>query len=63
MRVVVDMDLCQSHGPCVEVAPEIFEIRPDGLLYLLDPAPPEGLRKKVEAAVRECPAGAITLED
>jgi ferredoxin len=63
MKVSVDMDVCQSHGPCVEAAPEVFEIRADGLLYVLDAAPPEGLRKKVEAAVHECPAGAIKLQD
>ena len=63
MKVVVDFDLCQSHGLCTQAAPEVFEIRDDGFLYILQEAPPESLRKKVQHAVRECPTGAIKLED
>jgi ferredoxin len=62
MKVVVDYDLCQSHGLCTQAAPEVFEIRDDGFLYLLDENPGEALRKKLELAVRECPTGAIKLE-
>ena len=62
MKIVVDFDVCQSHGLCTEAAPEIFEIRDDGFLYILNENPPEGLRAKVEAAVRECPTGAIKIE-
>jgi ferredoxin len=62
MKVVVDYDVCQSHGLCTQAAPEVFEIRDDGFLYLLDENPGENLRKKLETAVRECPTGAIKLE-
>ena len=62
MKVVVDFELCQSHGLCTQAAPEVFEIRDDGFLYILQENPPESLRKKVETAVRECPTGAIKLE-
>jgi ferredoxin len=62
MKVVVDFDVCQSHGLCTQAAPEVFEIRDDGFLYILNENPPEALRKKVETAVRECPTGAIKLE-
>jgi ferredoxin len=62
MKVVVDFELCQSHGLCTQAAPEVFEIRDDGFLYILQENPPEALRKKVETAVRECPTGAIKLE-
>lgn len=44
-------------------APEVFEVRDDDLLYVLDEKPPEELRQKVEAAVRTCPKHAITIED
>ena len=33
MKIVVDFDLCQSHGLCTEAAPELFEIRDDGFLW------------------------------
>lgn len=62
MKVVVDYDCCVSTGSCTRVAPEVFEIRDDGFLYLLQDEPAEELRKKVEEAVELCPTGAITLE-
>lgn len=62
MKVVVDFEVCQSHGLCMQTAPEVFELRDDGFLYILQENPPEQLRKKIEIAVRECPTGAIKLE-
>jgi ferredoxin len=62
MKIIVDFDVCQSHGLCTEAAPEIFEIRDDGFLYILNETPPEALRPKVERAQRECPTGAIKVE-
>lgn len=62
MKIVVDFDLCQSHGLCMEAAPELFEIRDDGFLYILDETPGEALRGKLEQAVRECPTSAIAIE-
>lgn len=63
MKIVVDFDLCQSHGLCTQAAPELFEIRDDGFLYILDENPPEALRGKLEKAVRECPTAAISIEE
>ena len=63
MKVVVDLTLCDLHGLCVETAPEVFEIAADGALRVLNPSPPDTLRAKVDKAVRECPTGAITVED
>jgi ferredoxin len=45
------------------LAPEVFEVRDDDLLYVLDENPPEELREKVLAAVRTCPKNAISIED
>jgi len=63
MRVVVDFDLCQSHGLCTEAAPEVFELTDDGFLEIKTEQPGEALRPKLERAVRECPTGAISLEE
>ena len=63
MRIVVDFSLCESNALCVNAAPEIFEVRDDDLLYVLDETPPEALRAKVEAAARVCPKQAIKIED
>jgi ferredoxin len=63
MRVVVDFDVCESNALCMSVAPEVFEVRDDGFLYILNETPDESLRSKVQEAVRICPTQAITLED
>lgn len=62
-KVVVDFDLCESNARCMDVAPEVFEVRDDDFLYILDEHPPEELRAKVEEAVRLCPKAAITIVD
>jgi ferredoxin len=63
MRVVVDFDVCASTGSCMQVCPEVFEVRSDGYLYILQEEPAEELRAKVEQAAELCPTGAITIED
>jgi ferredoxin len=62
MRVVVDFDLCERNAACMGIAPEVFEVRDDDLLYILQEEPPEDLRPKLEEAVRRCPKQAISLE-
>jgi len=62
MKVVVDFDKCNSNAVCQSVAPEIFEVREDNFLYILQENPPENLRAKVQAAVRSCPTKAISIE-
>ena len=63
MKVVVDFDVCASTGACMQVCPEVFEVRSDGYLYVLQEEPPEELREKVQMAVDMCPTAAISLED
>jgi ferredoxin len=63
MKVVVDFDLCESNALCMGAAPEVFEVRDDDFLYVLDERPSEELRPKVEEAVRLCPKQAISIEE
>jgi ferredoxin len=63
MRVIVDFDLCESNAVCMGIAPDIFEVRDDDFLYVLNENPPESERAKVEEAVRRCPKQAISLAD
>jgi ferredoxin len=63
MKVVVDVNVCNVHGLCLETLPEVFAIGDDGLVHVLNETPPEGLRPKVDKAVRECPTGAISIEE
>ncbi len=62
MRVMVDYDVCASTGACMQAAPEVFEVRSDGFLYILQESPGEELRSKVEQAAELCPTAAITVE-
>jgi ferredoxin len=63
MKIVVDFDKCNSNAVCQVAAPEVFEVREDNFLYILQESPPESLRAKVEAAVRGCPTRAIAIEE
>lgn len=63
MRVTVDFDVCASTGSCVQVCPEVFEIRSDGYLYILQENPAPALEERVTEAAEMCPTGAIALED
>ena len=60
---MVDYDVCASTGSCMQVCPEVFEVRSDGYLYILQEEPGEELRGKVEQAAELCPTGAITIEE
>jgi len=62
-KVVVDYDLCESNAMCMGVAPEVFEVRDDNFLYVLQDNPPDELRPKVEEAVRVCPKQAISIAE
>ena len=61
MRIEVDFDRCESNAVCMGVAPEVFEVRDDGFLYVLQDEPPESLREACEQAAASCPTSAITV--
>ncbi len=63
MRIEVDYDKCQSNAVCMGIAPEIFEVRDDGYLYLLNEAPAEMWREKMLEAMESCPTQAISVLD
>ena len=62
-KVVVDFDLCESNAICMGIVPEVFEVRDDNFLYVLQENPPDGLREKVDQAVRQCPKQAISIDE
>ena len=63
MRVVVDYNLCESNAICMGLVPEVFEVRDDDNLYILDEHPPESMRSRLQEAVDRCPKQAISLVD
>ncbi len=61
MRIEVDYDKCQSNAVCMGIAPEIFEVREDGFLYVLDSEPGDEWLEKVIEAMESCPTQAISV--
>jgi ferredoxin len=60
-RVDADFDLCESNAVCMGIAPEVFEVRDDGYLYVLQENPPAELIDRVTEAVAACPKRALEL--
>ena len=52
MRVVVNMNQCESNALCMGVAPDIFDLDDDDNLTVLNETPDESARDRVLEAVR-----------
>lgn len=64
MRVVADLDLCQGHQLCQGEVPSVFGFdEAADHVTVLKEHPEEPLRPQVEAAVRYCPAMALSIEE
>jgi ferredoxin len=63
MRVVVDFDVCASTGACTQIAPEVFEVRSDGYLYILEEFPEGANAELAHQAADMCPTAAISIEE
>ncbi len=59
--VNIDFGLCQGHGRCYEIAPDVFEDDERGYGSVRTPLVAADQRDVVEAALRACPEHAITL--
>ena len=62
MKVVIDHTLCEGHGRCMDVLPEVFEVRDDDRSYALMDDIPEEFRERMERVVKACPRAAISIE-
>jgi len=45
----------------MQVAPDIFQVRDDDKLYVLNEHPPESARERVMKAIRVCPKQALSV--
>jgi ferredoxin len=64
MKVVADLDLCQAHQMCQDEAADVFGFDQDAdKVTVLEEHPDESLRRQVQAAVRYCPAMALSIEE
>jgi ferredoxin len=60
MRIVVDLNRCQSYGQCCFAAPSVFSFQ-NGEALAYDPAPNEARRADVLRAAKACPVQAIQI--
>jgi len=63
MRITLDPGVCDAHGDCVVVAPEIFDLDDDDqVVRLLIEEPAEHLWACAREAADVCPVQAIIIE-
>lgn len=60
MKITIDRELCESHGQCEYVAPEVFRLDDDGNVVVTG-SEDDALRAQVELAASVCPTLAIRL--
>lgn len=64
MDITLEEDKCCGAGQCVLAAPEVFDQRDeDGVVVLLDGAPPAEQYDNVREAAAICPAAAILVRE
>jgi ferredoxin len=61
MRVTADVDKCEGHGLCADVAPEVFELDDDAVVVVRHPEVPSALERHAEAGARVCPVAALRV--
>jgi ferredoxin len=64
MRVEIDAEMCQGHGRCAVVCPELFDVDDSGYGFVRTEVPDAvtaDLVSRARQAVLNCPERAITL--
>ncbi|HXQ90092.1 MAG TPA: ferredoxin [Acidimicrobiales bacterium] len=62
MRITLDTGLCQGHGRCYTLAPDLFDSDDLGHCVLLVDEVPAGHEDEARTGVDNCPEHALTLE-
>lgn len=63
MKVRVDPEVCHGHGRCYELAPEVYGEDERGHCKILREEVPPELEEKARLGERNCPEGAIFIEE
>ncbi|MGH3873205.1 MAG: ferredoxin [Pseudonocardiaceae bacterium] len=61
MRVEVDPNICEGHGQCNAVAPEVYDLDDGGYCLIRNPEIAPDLETQAEEGARSCPVQAITV--
>lgn len=60
-KPVINYDLCEGCGTCVELCPEVFELKDDEKAYVIAPGKCDSC--DCEEAANTCPTEAISFEE
>ena len=63
MRPEIDENLCIGDAICVDICPEVFEMRDDNLAHVIDESPDVSIEDRVTEAADACPTSAITIHE
>lgn len=64
MRISVDDDVCEGHGQCYVVDPDLFPLNDDGYSAIgRDKPVPPGEEDAARQGVDACPVFALTLHE
>lgn len=64
MKLKIDPSLCQGHGRCYDLAPDLFGEDEEGYGTVLDDGiVPPGREHNAQVAVSNCPERAISLTE
>ena len=61
MRAICDKSICQGHGRCEAMAPEVYTLDDNGYLDIEDIEVPAGLEDQAKLGAASCPEEAITI--
>ncbi|MGH3980931.1 MAG: ferredoxin [Pseudonocardiaceae bacterium] len=63
MRVEVDPNVCEGHGQCNAVAPEVYDLDDGGYSLIHQPEVPADLEGQARYGAAACPVMAITVTE
>ncbi len=63
MRPIIDESLCIGDGICVDICPQVFEMRDDNLAHVITDSPGDELSAGINEAADACPTGAISIHN
>lgn len=63
MKVELNHDLCQGHGRCAALAPDLFELDDYGYVATSSQEIAAGLEDAARVGAKACPERVITVHD
>ena len=61
MKILIDLDLCEANGLCMDACAEVFEVTEHDVLVIHEDKISPELTSAIREAVRLCPRGALTF--